>query len=60
VQHLIAQIRTLPTETVPHLVAAFRQQFQLPSSALVSDYIRTWDHAAFIRQKVAELSPAAL
>ncbi|MEB3277251.1 MAG: hypothetical protein VKM92_09835 [Cyanobacteriota bacterium] len=59
VQQLIAQIRTLPTETIPQLVAAFRQQFQLPASALVSDYIRSWDHAAFIRQQVSQLSPTA-
>jgi hypothetical protein len=59
VQQLIAQIRTLPTESIPHLVAAFRQQFQLPASALVSDYIRTWDHAAFIRQQVSQLTPVA-
>ena len=60
VQQLIGLIRTLPTEAIPHLVTAFRQQFQLPSSALVSDYIRTFAHAAFIREQVAAQSPAAL
>jgi hypothetical protein len=58
VQQLIALIRTLPTEKVPHLVAGFRQQFQLPSSALVSDYIKTAAHALFIRQHVDALKPA--
>lgn len=60
VQQLIAQIRSLPTETIPQLVTAFRQQFQLPVTALVSDYIRTWDHAAFIRQQVAQLAAVAV
>jgi len=60
VQQLIAQIRSLPTETIPQLVTAFRQQFQLPSSALVSDYIRTWDHANFIQQQVARLAVVAV
>ena len=60
VQQLIAQIRSLPTETIPQLVTAFRQQFQLPVSALVSDYIRTWEHAAFIRQQVALLAAVAV
>jgi len=60
VQQLIAQIRSLPTETIPQLVTAFRHQFQLPVTALVSDYIRTWDHAAFIRQQVAQLAAVAV
>ena len=60
VQQLIAQIRSLPTETIPQLVTAFRQQFQLPVSALVSDYIRTWEHGAFIRQQVALLAAVAV
>lgn len=60
VQQLIAQIRSLPTETIPQLVTAFRQQFQLPVTALVSDYIRTWEHAAFIRQQVAQLAAVAV
>jgi len=60
VQQLIAQIRSLPTETIPQLVTAFRHQFQLPVSALVSDYIRTWDHAVFIRQQVAQLAAVAV
>jgi hypothetical protein len=60
VQGLIGEIRSLPTESIPHLVAAFRQRFQLPAEALVSDYISTFDHAAFIRQQVAQLAPAAI
>lgn len=60
VQQLIAQIRSLPTETIPQLVTAFRHQFQLPVTALVSDYIRTWDHAVFIRQQVAQLAAVAV
>ncbi len=60
VQQLIAQIRTLPTETIPHLVAAFRTQFKLPSQALVSDYITTTEHAQFVRAQVARLAPAAI
>jgi len=60
VQQLIAQIRSLPTETIPQLVTAFRDQFQLPVTALVSDYIRTWDHAVFIRQQVAQLAALAV
>ena len=60
VQQLIAQIRSLPTETIPQLVTAFRDQFQLPVTALVSDYIRTWDHAVFIRQQVAQLAAVAV
>jgi hypothetical protein len=60
VQQLIAQIRSLPTETIPQLVTAFRHQFQLPVTALVSDYIRTCDHAVFIRQQVAQLAALAV
>ena len=59
VQQLIALIRTLPTETVPHLVGAFRQHFRLPATALVSDYIKTHAHDVFIRQQVDALKPAA-
>jgi hypothetical protein len=59
VQELIALIRTLPTESIPHLVTAFRQQFQLPAQALVSDYIRNHEHAVFIRSQVAAMAPAA-
>jgi hypothetical protein len=58
VQQLIALIRTLPTESIPSLVGAFRQQFQLPAAALVSDYIKTHAHAVFIRQQVDALKPA--
>lgn len=58
VQQLIGEIRSLPVETIPHLVSAFRQQFRLPDRALVSDYISTADHAAFIRQQVIQLAPA--
>jgi hypothetical protein len=57
VQGLIALIRTLPTEKVPHLVARFREQFQLPGTALASDYIKTTAHALFIRQQVDALKP---
>ena len=58
VQGLIALIRTLPTEKVPHLVARFREQFQLPGTALASDYIKTTAHALFIREQVDALKPA--
>jgi hypothetical protein len=58
VQQLIGEIRSLPVETIPHLVSAFRQQFRLPDRALVSDYISTAEHAAFIRQQVIQLTPA--
>ncbi|WP_216923357.1 ERF family protein [Synechococcus sp. CCAP 1479/9] len=58
VQQLIGEIRSLPVETIPHLVSAFRQQFRLPDRALVSDYISTAEHAAFIRQQVIQLAPA--
>jgi hypothetical protein len=57
VQGLIALIRTLPTEKVPHLVSRFREQFQLPGTALASDYIKTTAHADFIRQQVDALKP---
>jgi hypothetical protein len=57
VQALIALIRTLPTEKVPHLVARFREQFQLPGTALASDYIKTTAHAIFIREQVDALKP---
>jgi len=53
VQELISEIRTLAPTAIPQLVEAFRQQFQLPPDALVSDYIRTSGHAAFIRQQIA-------
>lgn len=55
VQALIAEIRTLPASTIPQLVAAFRLQFGLPAEAMVSDYIRTSGHAAFIRAQIASL-----
>ena len=57
VQGLIALIRTLPTEKVPHLVARFREQFKLPGTALASDYIKTSAHALFIREQVDALKP---
>jgi hypothetical protein len=56
VQALIAEIRTLPPSAIPQLVQAFRLQFGLPAEAMVSDYIRTSGHAAFIREQIASLS----
>ena len=56
VQALIAEIRTLPPSAIPQLVQAFRLQFGLPAEAMVSDYIRTNGHAAFIREQIASLS----
>jgi len=56
VQALIAEIRTLPPSAIPLLVQAFRLQFGLPAEAMVSDYIRTNGHAAFIREQIASLS----
>ena len=55
VQALIAEIRTLPASAIPQLVAAFRLQFDLPAEAMVSDYIRTSGHAAFIRAQIVSL-----
>ena len=55
VQALIAEIRTLPPSAIPQLVQAFRLQFGLPAEAMVSDYIRTSGHAAFIREQIASL-----
>ena len=55
VQALIAEIRTLPPSAVPQLVQAFRMEFGLPAEAMVSDYIRTSGHAAFIREQIASL-----
>jgi len=55
VQALIAEIRTLPSSAIPQLVQAFRLQFGLPAEAMVSDYIRTSGHAAFIREQIASL-----
>ena len=55
VQSLIAEIRTLPPSAIPQLVQAFRLQFGLPAEAMVSDYIRTNGHAAFIREQIASL-----
>ena len=55
VQALIAEIRTLPASAIPQLVQAFRLQFGLPAEAMVSDYIRTSGHAAFIRAQIASL-----
>ena len=55
VQALIAEIRTLPPSAIPQLVKAFRLQFGLPAEAMVSDYIRTSGHAAFIREQIASL-----
>ena len=55
VQALIAEIRTLPPSAIPQLVQAFRLQFDLPAEAMVSDYIRTSGHAAFIREQIASL-----
>ena len=55
VQALIAEIRTLPPSAIPQLVQAFRLQFGLPAEAMVSDYIRTSCHAAFIREQIASL-----
>ena len=55
VQTLIAEIRTLPPSAIPQLVQAFRLQFGLPAEAMVSDYIRTSGHAAFIREQIASL-----
>ena len=60
IQSLIGLIRSLPNESIPPLIAAFRQRFELPEAALVSDYIRTGDHAAFIEQRVAQLAPVAV
>ena len=60
IQGLIGSIRSLPNESIPPLIAAFRQHFGLPEAALVSDYIRTRDHAAFIAQRVQELTPVAV
>jgi len=57
VQQLIGLIRTLPTERVAALAQAFRDQYGLHSSQLVSDYIKTPTHAAFIRQQVDQLQP---
>jgi hypothetical protein len=57
VQQLIALIRTLPSDRVAELVQLFRQQFGLQPSVLVSDYIKTHQHAQFIRQQVAVLAP---
>ena len=55
VQALIAEIRTLPASAIPQLVQAFRLQFDLPAEAMVSDYIRTSGHAAFIRAQIVSL-----
>ena len=55
VQALIAEIRTLPPSAIPQLVQAFRLEFGLPAEAMVSDYIRTSGHAAFIREQIASL-----
>jgi len=55
VQALIAEIRTLPPSAIPQLVQAFRLQFGLPAEAMVSYYIRTSGHAAFIREQIASL-----
>ncbi len=55
VQALIAEIRTLPPSAIPQLVQAFRMEFGLPAEAMVSDYIRTSGHAAFIREQIASL-----
>ena len=55
VQALIAEIRTLPASAIPQLVQAFRLEFGLPAEAMVSDYIRTSGHAAFIREQIASL-----
>ncbi len=55
VQALIGEIRTLPSAAIPQLVQAFRLQFGLPAEAMVSDYIRTSGHAAFIREQIASL-----
>lgn len=60
IQGLIGSIRSLPNESIPPLIAAFRQHFGLPEAALVSDYIRTRDHAAFLAQRVQELTPVAV
>ncbi len=60
IQALIGSIRSMPNESIPPLIAAFRQHFGLPEAALVSDYIRTRDHAAFIAQRVQELTPVAV
>ncbi len=57
VQQLIGLIRTLPTDRVAALAQAFRDQYGLHSSQLVSDYIKTPTHAAFIRQQVDQLQP---
>lgn len=59
VQQLIAEIRSLPNDQIPPLIAAFREHFQLPADALVSDYIRTSDHASFIGRHIETLSVAA-
>ena len=55
VQALIAEIRTLHASAIPQLVQAFRLQFGLPAEAMVSDYIRTSGHAAFIRAQIVSL-----
>lgn len=55
VQALIAEIRTLPPAAIPQLVQAFRLEFGLPAEGMVSDYIRTGGHAAFIREQIASL-----
>lgn len=55
VQGLIAEIRTLSTEHIPQVVAAFRQRFAIPAGQMVSDYIQTAEHAAFIRQQIAAM-----
>ena len=61
VQELIGEIRTLPAEVIPQIVSDFRSRFELPSTALVSDYIQTADHAAFLRDRIAQRrQPAAI
>ena len=60
IQGLINSIRALPNEQIPSLVNVFREQFQLPVAALVSDYIRTREHAAFIEQRIQQLTPVAV
>jgi hypothetical protein len=57
VQQLIGLIRTLPTDRVAALAQSFRDQYGLQPSQLVSDYIKTATHAAFIRQQVNQLLP---
>jgi hypothetical protein len=60
IQGLIGSIRSLPNESIPPLIAAFRLHFGLPEAALVSDYISTSDHAAFIEQRVRAHTPVAV